>query len=136
MHITRGRQAGGSSAPRGETFTGSVWADPVMRTDDGTVVNNVFFEPGARTFWHYHERGQLLSVTSGTGLICTAGETPRVLRTGDIVWVPAGERHWHGGSMTCCMLHTAVSFGETHWLHEVDQSEYVAEPIDAPTDQV
>ena len=28
---------------------------------DGVTINNVFFAPGARTFWHHHERGQILN---------------------------------------------------------------------------
>lgn len=59
--------------------------------------NNVCFTPGARTFWHKHERGQILTVTMGTGLICSEGEQPQRLRVGDMVHVPAGEMHWHGG---------------------------------------
>lgn len=73
--------------------------------------NNVCFTPGARTYWHHHERGQILTVTMGYGLVCSEGQTPRKLQVGDMVHVPAGERHWHGGTNTTCMAHTAISLG-------------------------
>ena len=75
--------------------------------------NNVCFTPGARTFWHYHERGQILTVTMGYGLVCSEGQAPQRLRVGDMVHVPAGEKHWHGGTNSTCMAHTAISLGST-----------------------
>ena len=48
--------------------------------------------------------------------------------TGDMVWTPPGERHWHGGSATTCMSHLAVSLGTTVWLDAVDEDSYLAEP--------
>lgn len=73
--------------------------------------NNVIFTPGARTYWHTHERGQILTVTMGTGLICSKGEAPRVLQVGDVVHIPAGETHWHGAGAGTVMAHMAVSLG-------------------------
>jgi mannose-6-phosphate isomerase-like protein (cupin superfamily) len=102
-----------------------------------TLVNST---PGARTFWHTHERGQILTVTLGYGLICSKGQEPRRLQVGDVVHIPAGETHWHGGTNTTCMAHTAISLGskfdlcvsmmlvdlsvETSWHDEVKQEEY------------
>jgi hypothetical protein len=42
--------------------------------------NNVCFTPGARTFWHTHEKGQILTVTLGSGLICSKGEEPKYVQ--------------------------------------------------------
>ena len=67
--------------------------------------------PGARTFWHTHERGQILTVTMGYGLICSKGQEPKRLQVGDVVHVPGGETHWHGGTSDTCMAHTAISLG-------------------------
>jgi quercetin dioxygenase-like cupin family protein len=111
---------------RGPTFTGTVWADPVLPTTDGVTINTVFFPPGARTFWHDHEKGQILHVLAGSGLICTAGERPRLLRPGDVVWVPPLERHWHGASPGSFLAHLAVSLGTTNWSHEVADDDYAA----------
>jgi quercetin dioxygenase-like cupin family protein len=124
VEIVRGRAENAPAERRGSTFTGEVWADPVLSTVDGTTINSVFFTPGARTYWHYHEHGQLLHVTSGSGLICSSGGSPHVLGVGDTVWVPAGERHWHGATATTCMGHLAVSFGTTAWEQPVTSDEY------------
>ena len=95
-----------------ETFTGTVHMDPIFTADDGSCMgNNVCFTPGARTFWHTHERGQILTVTMGTGFVCSKGETPRKLMVGDVVHVPAGEMHWHGATENTIMAHTAISLG-------------------------
>ena len=60
MKINRGREAGTRSELRTATFTGEVWADPVLPETDGVLINNVFFAPGARTHWHTHDQGQIL----------------------------------------------------------------------------
>jgi hypothetical protein len=116
--------------------------DPIFQASD-CMGNNVCFTPGARTFWHRHERGQILTVTLGTGLICSEGEEPQKLQVGDMVHVPVGEVHWHGATRGTIMAHTAISLGsrtssgncgfkwinanfeaETTWLHEVKQEDY------------
>lgn len=126
MRIIRGRAPEAASGQRTETFTGTVWSDPVLPTTDGVTVNNVFFTPCARTHWHRHEHGQLLHVTAGSGLICSEGGEPEAIRAGDSVWVPPGETHWHGGSADSYMLHLAVSLGTTHWSVPVTDAEYRA----------
>lgn len=125
MQIVHGRQ-GAPTQRRGETFTGTVWADPVLPSTDGTMVNSVTFTPGARTFWHTHERGQLLVVTAGTGWVCVDGEEPQELRVGDLVWAAPGERHWHGAGGETLMTHLAVSLGEATWFGEVTAEEFGA----------
>jgi quercetin dioxygenase-like cupin family protein len=126
--IVPGHPEGQPSELRGATFTGPVWADPVLPSTDGTAINNVFFPPGARTFWHRHEHGQVLHVLAGSGLIGTDGERPRSLRAGDVVWAPPGERHWHGATPGSFLTHLAVSLGPTAWAEEVTEAEYTATP--------
>lgn len=106
-----------------ETFTGTVHMDPIFKADD-CMANNVCFTPGARTFWHRHERGQILTVTIGSGLICSEGEEPQKLQVGDVVHIPPGEMHWHGATKGTIMAHMAVSLGKTSWFHEVKQEDY------------
>jgi quercetin dioxygenase-like cupin family protein len=124
MKIIRGRALDALSEQRSATFTGAVWADPVLPTTDGVTINNVFFSPGARTHWHHHEHGQILQVTAGAGLVCAQGGKPEPLRAGDTVWVPAGEVHWHGATTGSYLVHTAVSLGTTTWLAPVGANEY------------
>lgn len=123
MKVFRGR-AGAPSENRTKTFSGTVWADPVMPTTDKITVGNVCFTPGARTFWHSHEQGQILNVTSGSGFVCKEGEEPQVIRAGDVVWIAAGERHWHGASGDSYMVHMATSLGVTKWAEEVPEETY------------
>lgn len=129
MQIVRGRAAGAPTQQWTDTFTGAVWADSVLPTTDGTTINNVFFPPGARTHWHHHEVGQVLIVSSGHGLICTDGEQPREIGPGDIVWVPPGERHWHGASGSSYLLHLAISLGSTEWFAAVSDEDHAAAPV-------
>lgn len=128
MIIVPGRPGGEPSERRGATFTGPVWADPLLPATDGVTVNSVLFTPGSRTYWHQHEGGQLLHVHAGGGLIAAAGEAPRRLRPGDLVWAPPGERHWHGAGPDTFMHHLAVSIGTTAWAEEVAEDDYLAAP--------
>src|SRR6202030_1049045 len=96
-------------APK-EYFTGTVWQDPIIATEAPAriVANCVSFEPGARTAWHTHPLGQTLYVVSGLGRVQTWGGPIREIRPGDTVWFAPGEKHWHGASPTCAMVHIAM----------------------------
>ena len=130
MKIVHGNAARPPSERRA-TVTGEAWFEPLLPATDGVTVATVFFAPGAHTYWHTHEHGQLLQVVAGQGLICTAGESPQVISAGDSVWVPPGERHWHGAAPEHFMTHIAIwetpeSGDETTWGDLVGDDEYVA----------
>jgi quercetin dioxygenase-like cupin family protein len=116
-------------APK-ENFTGTVLQDPIISTEAPArlVVNRVSFEPGARTNWHTHPLGQTLYVVAGVGRVQTKGGPMREIRPGDVVWIPAGEKHWHGGSPTTGMTHLAMQEaldGKTaDWMEPVTDAEY------------
>lgn len=124
MIIVRGDADGVPSEKRGATFTGEVWADPILPGVDGVTIATVVFTPGARTYWHHHERGQILQVTAGDGFVCSRGGAPQRLRAGDTVWVPPGEQHWHGATTDSFLAHTAISLGVTEWADEVTGAEF------------
>lgn len=126
MEIIRGRAASRQPTPQGAgTFTGAVWIDPILPvTDEGHLVSSVTFAPGARTYWHSHDAGQFLIVTSGCGWVCSEGGPVETIRAGDVVWTPPGQRHWHGATRDTIMTHTAISLGRPQWLHEVPESQY------------
>jgi len=44
----------------------------------------VTFEPGARTDWHTHPRGQMLIVTAGVGRVQIEGGSIEEIRPGDV----------------------------------------------------
>ena len=77
------------------------------------------FSNGGRTFWHRHHGEQVLYVLSGAGWIQQDGEERRPLEPGDVVYIPPGERHWHGAQGSANLEHLAVTRGETVWEEEV-----------------
>jgi quercetin dioxygenase-like cupin family protein len=124
MRVIRGREANTASENRTSTFTGTVWADVLLAGEPGVTVNNVFFTPRSRTYWHTHDVGQILQVIAGSGFVVTRDGKTEAIRAGDIAWIPAGEEHWHGGSPDSFLLHTATSIGTTNWLDEVSDADY------------
>ncbi len=88
------------------------------------------FAPGARTYWHSHENGQILQVVAARGLVQSAGEPIAELHDGDTVWVPPGELHWHGAAPDSYMAHTAISLGATRWGEPVTDADYGAHTTD------
>jgi quercetin dioxygenase-like cupin family protein len=53
------------------------------------------------------------------------------VRTGDTVWAPPGEEHWHGGAATHLMCHLAMLEGSgggvgTTWLEAVSDEDHAA----------
>jgi quercetin dioxygenase-like cupin family protein len=111
-------------------FTGTVWQDPIIAaTAPARVVSaRVAFEPGARTAWHTHPLGQTLYVIFGVGRVQAKGGPVREIRAGDTVWIPPGEKHWHGASANSGMVHIAMqeSLDGTHvtWMEKVTDEEY------------
>lgn len=127
MIIRPGTDTRAPAEQRQSTFSGTVFAHPV-HSAPGVTIASVLFTPCARTFWHHHERGQILHVTAGSGLVCTEGDEPVVIRVGDVVWVPPGEMHWHGAAPGTFLNHLAISLGATSWADEVSEAEYSVTP--------
>ena len=69
-----------------------------------SVVN---FSPGAVNVFHTHTFGQILYVTEGTGIVATENEEITVT-PGTIIFIPAGERHWHGATKDAAFSHIAM----------------------------
>ncbi len=129
MRIQRaGRQA--SSKGPAEYFTGTVRVDPLFTADEPARVvgASVTFEPGARTAWHTHPLGQTLIVVSGVGLAQRWGGPVEEIRPGDVIFFPAGEKHWHGASPATAMTHIAIQEkldGKTvDWMEQVTDEQY------------
>ena len=132
MRVIRGREADTPSENRTSTFTGTVWADVLIAGEPGVTVNNVFFAPRSRTYWHTHELGQVLYVTSGQGRIFNRGGEGGIIRAGDTVWIPPGEKHWHGAAPTSGLVHIAFHehLNGTHvtWMEHVTDEQYAVAP--------
>jgi quercetin dioxygenase-like cupin family protein len=129
-HIPNGQRP--SKLAPGSDFTGTVWQDPINDAPEPARARivNVRFEPGARTAWHTHRLGQTLYVTEGFGLARCEGGPLIELRPGDTLWIPPGEKHWHGASPTTGMTHIAIQEAldgsATDWLEQVSNEDYLA----------
>ena len=83
-----------------DRFTGSVRVQSLFDAKEPAHSSGgqVTFQPGARSAWHTHPLGQVLIVTDGVGWVQQWGGPVRVIRKGDVVWIPAGVKHWHGAT--------------------------------------
>jgi quercetin dioxygenase-like cupin family protein len=112
-------------------FTGVVWQEPIVETPEPARLRSasVRFEPGARTNWHTHPLGQTLFVTAGFGRAQVWGGPIIELRPGDTVWIPPGEKHWHGAApdtaMTHVAMHEALDGVHIEWLEPVADADYL-----------
>lgn len=93
-------------------------------------VGLVDFAPGARTAWHTHPVGQLLIVTDGKGWVQEDGSPKREIKAGDVVWIEAGVKHWHGAAQTNGMRHLAIAYVQggksADWKELVSDEHYNA----------
>jgi quercetin dioxygenase-like cupin family protein len=129
MHIKRSGTQPSAKGPE-QTFTGNVRIDPLFQSNDPwrSMGAYVTFEPGARSAWHTHPLGQVLIVTSGCGLVQSAGQAAQTIRAGDVVWCPPREKHWHGAAAKTAMTHIAIveelNGKGVDWLEKVTDAEY------------
>ena len=117
-----------------EYFTGVVWIEAIVEAPAPATLQaaRVTFEPGARTAWHTHPLGQTLHVVSGTGRIQASGGPVREIRAGDSVWIPPGEKHWHGAGPDTGMCHIAMQERQegaaAAWMEKVSDEDYAVPP--------
>ena len=131
IKITRSGTLTSQQGPA-EHFTGSVSVQPLVQPKPPSRTSGalVTFQPGARTAWHIHPLGQLLIVTAGTGRVQRWGDAIDEIKQGDIVWIPPGQKHWHGASPTSAMTHIAIVEAldgkSADWMEKVSDAQYGA----------
>ena len=131
MQIKRSGSQPSTKGPA-DWFTGTVRIDPLFAANAPARAagNAVTFEPGARTAWHTHPLGQTLIVTAGAGRVQREGGPIEEIRPGDVVWFPAGEKHWHGAAPATAMTHIAVQEAlegkAVEWMEHVTDEQYNA----------
>ena len=131
MKITRAGDTPSAPGPA-DYFTGTVRVDRLFQAEEPGRAGgaHVTFEPGARTAWHTHPAGQTLIVTFGRGRVQREGGPIEEIRQGDVVWFPAGEKHWHGASPDTAMSHIAIQESldgtAVTWLEQVSDADYGA----------
>jgi|SRR5215217_175896 len=123
--------------PKGEKltngyFTGDAYLMPLLPKDSNNnfAMGSVTFEPGARTNWHTHPKGQVLIVTEGQGWYQEKGKPAQVIKKGDVINIPENVEHWHGASADNVMIHIAITNYEAEenvvWLKPVSDEDYTA----------
>ena len=138
--ITRGGSRPVRPAPA-QNFTGSVQVEMLFEAVDPSHASGgtVTFEPGARTAWHSHPRGQILIITAGTGRVQRWGDPVEEVRAGDVVRIPADQKHWHGASPQVPMTHIAISEHRegtaVQWMEKVSDEQYNGVPAGTSTPQ-
>jgi quercetin dioxygenase-like cupin family protein len=90
-------------------FNGDAKIRRLVTEEDGELIRSseVTFQPGARTKLHHHAGDQVLIITNGHGRVGTRDEEFDV-RTGDLVFIPHGEVHFHGATDDAAMTHISV----------------------------
>lgn len=92
-------------------FTGgTVTSQPILPpgASQHFISNQVTFAPGARNKLHTHTTDQILVITSGRGYCATETEKIEVT-VGDVVFFPAGEKHWHGATADSSFSHIFIN---------------------------
>jgi 4-carboxymuconolactone decarboxylase len=131
--ISRGGSRPVRPAPA-QNFTGSAQVEVLFEALDPSHASagTVTFEAGARTAWHSHPRGQILIVTAGIGRVQRWGDPIEEIRTGDVVRIPAGQKHWHGASPHASMTHIAITGHRdgtaVRWMEKVTDEQYRGVP--------
>ncbi len=72
----------------------------VLGKQDGDVkfsLAKTHWYNGARNIMHTHTEDQLVIVTGGKGVV-SLGKEETIVSEGDIVYIPAGEKHYHGAA--------------------------------------
>lgn len=111
-------------------FIGQSYLCPLCT--EGVPVSNVTFEPGCRNNWHIHHAdqggGQILLCTEGRGWYQEWNKPARALQPGDVVYIPAGVKHWHGAAKDSWFAHLSLSVPgvntSNEWLEPVSDEEY------------
>jgi quercetin dioxygenase-like cupin family protein len=85
-----------------------VTSQPLVSDSRELRVSIVNFGKGVRNKFHIHDGDQVLIVTAGKGVMTTEKEK-RFVTAGDIIFSPAGEKHWHGATPDSEFSHIVIT---------------------------
>ena len=115
---SNGRARCRRAACRPNSFTGTVWQDPIIEAPAPARIRGAWvrFEPKARTAWHTHPLGQTLHVVSGIGPRAALGRPARAKsgrrhgldRAGREALARRRSRHRHGAHRAAGGISTAA----------------------------
>lgn len=108
-------------------FTGKSYVS--LLNDKEVAISNITFEPGCRNNWHiHHGNGQILICIGGHGWYQEAGKNARLLKSGDVVYIPPEVKHWHGAVRNEGFAHLSLMVptkgSTTEWFEPVTDEEY------------
>ena len=90
-------------------FTGNdVTRQLLMPESNEYNINIVNFGKGVRNKFHAHDSEQILIVIAGKGIVATETEE-KVVTKGDVILIPADEKHWHGADKDSEFSHIFVT---------------------------
>ncbi len=115
-------------------FVGNSYLNPLTDPKQTVFMANVTFEPKCRNNWHIHNAeqggGQILLCTDGQGWYQEWNKPAQALKPGDVVYIPAGIKHWHGAKKDSWFSHIAVECPgvntSNEWLEPVTDEQYSA----------
>lgn len=95
-------------------FTGPVTMQALVDPDLSKrfLIQQVNFDKGVRNRLHTHTIEQVLIVTEGKRIVATEKEEITV-GPGHIIFIPAGEKHWHGAAEGFTFSHIYVMSPES-----------------------
>ena len=110
-------------------FIGQSYLAPLLNKE--ISLSNVTFEPGCRNNWHIHHNSpQILIAVGGVGYYQEWGRPVVTMQPGDVVYVPAETKHWHGATPHALFAHLAIMIPgadvSNEWLESVDDETYYA----------
>lgn len=101
-------------------FTGAVTLKTAAEEMGSTKLIRVEFAACARTHWHRHSGVQVLVVVAGRCRYQQEGGPIEEAGVGEAIYIPPGEKHWHGATPEAPMVHLALNLDlETEWLEAV-----------------
>jgi quercetin dioxygenase-like cupin family protein len=90
-------------------FTGpDVTRQSLVSDSKDLMVSIVNFGKGVRNKFHTHDGDQVLIIIAGKGIVATE-EEKKAVTVGEIVFIPAGEKHWHGATKDSEFSHIVVT---------------------------
>ncbi len=108
-------------------FTGNSYLAPLLK--EGLPMSNVTFEPRCRNNWHIHHKGgQILICVGGEGWYQEWKKPARKLHPGDVIYIPAEIKHWHGATADSWFQHIAIAVpaegASNEWFEPVTDNDF------------
>lgn len=119
--VWTGRAEQPAPAANAARFTGT---STTMDGKDLTIARRRF-EAGARTYWHSHDKGQLLMVEQGKMRTQKRGGAMQELGAGGTDYTAPNIVHWHGAAPDQALVQINAGFGgAAKWFEEVTADDY------------